>query len=136
MLRIIWGTIFIGASIFNLSYTMFQPGLYQDIANLSLLPIYTDLIENYIIENPIIFTSLLVVFEFITGWLILSKGVSVKFGLIASLIFTLSIIPAIVPYTYVNIILAIIPLFLLRKKYTDSIWNLLKRKKHDLGKSA
>jgi hypothetical protein len=136
MLRTIWGVLFLGGSIFNGSFTMLHPEVYQDIANLSVLPIYTEFIENYVVEYPIVFTSLLVAFEFIVGLLILSKGVYVKVGLLASLLFTLSIVPAIAPYTYLNLLLAVIPVYLLRNKYPASIMKIFNRRKHDIGKSA
>jgi hypothetical protein len=136
MLRALWGMFFLAGGIYNASYTMFHPELYQDMADISLLPIYTEFIEKVVVEYPIVFTSVLVGFELLAALLIFSKDIYVKVGLLATLIFTISLVPVAVPYTYLNILLAIIPIYLLRKNYSQSIFDSWKGNDRGFGKSA
>lgn len=119
MLRIIWGVFFLGSSVFNLSYTYSHPEFFEQFADIALYNVYVEIIEKLVVPYAEIFTVLLALFELTVGVFILAKNKSVRVGLYASLLFTVLLIPVIPPYTYFNIVVALIPIYLLRKQYPN-----------------
>lgn len=135
-LRVVWGLFFIASGVFNFAYTMQNLEVYNEFADMALFSFYVNFIEDVVIPNGEVFTATLAVFELLVGGLILAKGMYAKVGLIASLIFTVALIPAIVPYTYVNILLALIPIMLFRNKLDESVPHYLNDKRKHLRKTA
>ncbi|WP_318508975.1 hypothetical protein [Bacillus sp. T3] len=122
MLRMVWGFFFLGSSVFNLTYTLSQPEFYQQFAEMALFKIYSDMIETIVVPYAEWFTIMLVIFELTVGILVLSKNIYAQIGLYASLLFTVALIPVIPPYTFVNFVVALIPIYLLRKSYPNPFY--------------
>ncbi|WP_147534783.1 hypothetical protein [Bacillus marasmi] len=119
MLRMIWGLFFLGSSVFNLTYTFSHPEFFEQFSEYALFNVYAVVIEKLVVPYAEIFTVLLVLFELFVGVFVLGKNNFVKVGLYASLVFTIVLIPVIPPYTYTNIVTAIVPIYLLRKQYPN-----------------
>lgn len=133
MLRMVWGLFFLGSSVFNLSYTFSHPEFYEQFADMALFDFYADLIENIVVPYAEWFTVTLALFELAVGLFVLSKNVYVKIGIYASLFFTVLLIPVIPPYTYLNFVVAIIPIYLLRKSYPDPFYHDFTNMMHHKG---
>lgn len=133
MLRTVWGLFFLGSCVFNLSYTFTHPEFFEQFAEMAMFNVYVVVIEKMVMPYAEIFTVILGLFEFLVGVFVLGKNTYVKVGLYASLVFTILLIPVIPPYTYTNIVLAIVPIYLLRKKYPKMFFKELLNIFHHRG---
>lgn len=126
--RIVWGLCFIASAVVNLTMTLPNPELYRDFADLTFLPFYRSLLLEVALPNATLVSALVVVFELATGVLLLSKGVAVRWGLIATAGWILFVTPAMGWYTLFSPVLLIVPALLLRWDYERSLWELVLRR--------
>jgi len=126
--RIVFGLVYIVAAIFNLIYTRQNIQLLWDwLLEGSQISFIKEALKKYIIPNSTLIIVLVVLFEFVTGLLILANGTFVKVGLALGLVWTLGLIPffPVGPATAVNIVLLLIQLLLFRIEYEKTFIELL-----------
>lgn len=127
--RVLIGILYLFSSLFNLIATLRNPdplwNFFRETVNITL---FETILNNWIIPNSTIVILLVVVFEVITGLLILSSGVLVKVGLIIGILWSISLIPYLAqpPFFYVNAVLAIIQALLLKGRYKDTLYEMLR----------
>lgn len=92
--RIFLGFFFLVMAIgVNGSFTFGNPQGYVEYASGALIPLYRDIALAIIGLNPVIFGSLLMLYEITMGLLLLHKQKSVKIGLIGTIVFLIGIAP-------------------------------------------
>jgi hypothetical protein len=126
ILRIIFGFILLAGAAANTAMGLAQPDLYTSFADVALLVLYRDLWQSLVLPYLGIWLALVVAFELTTGLLILSRGVWVKVGLAAALLFFLFL----VPFWWqggalINVLFIVIVAWLLRYDYDRSILDII-----------
>jgi hypothetical protein len=127
--RIFLGLFFLVMALgVNGSFTFGNPQAYLDYAEGALIPFYRDLAVGVItLFTPVIFGLLLMTFEIAMGLLLLHKQKSVKLGLIGTIIFLIGIAPlSIVQIPWLGLVIG--ELYLLRKEFDTSFWEILQAK--------
>lgn len=115
----------------NLTFVITQPYFVYQYGMSAWVPLFRDLTESVIGLNPVLFGVLLIIFEVLTGLVLLGKGFRPYLGIISASVFILML----VPLYYSQIAWAsCVPgiLLLLRKKYEKNIIEIIsdKRKKN------
>ena len=126
--RIIFGFGYIAAAIFNFIYTRQNIQLLWDwFLESGQIMFIKGALQKYIIPNSTLIITLVIILEFLTGLLILAKGIFAKLGLVLGILWTLGLIPffPVGPATAVNIILLLIQLSLMRSDYEKTFIELL-----------
>jgi hypothetical protein len=126
--RILWGAFFVGSGVFNAAVTLRNPGFYRDFADLTFLPFYRSLLLQVALPNATLISALVVVFELAVGVMVLSRGRTVRWGLICSGLWCLFVWPAMGWYTLGSPVLLIIPWLLMRREYDRSVLDLILRR--------
>ena len=124
--RLFLGFSFLAASLVNLFLSVPHPENFQTYAELSYFPFYSRIISSLIVPNAAIFSTLLVLYEYTMGLLILGKGFSVKIGLWGYIVFLIGIFPSMGIYSLPTPLLAVFPAILLLKEYNSSLLEMLK----------
>jgi len=75
--RLLWGVAFLISSAVNLVMTLPNPELYGEFADLTFLPWYRSLLLSVAVPHAELVSALVVLFEFITALMLLSKGKAV-----------------------------------------------------------
>jgi hypothetical protein len=114
--RILWGAFFVGSGVFNAAVTLRNPGFYRSLLLQVALP------------NATLISALVVVFELAVGVMVLSRGRTVRWGLICSGLWCLFVWPAMGWYTLGSPVLLIIPWLLMRREYDRSVLDLILRR--------
>jgi hypothetical protein len=92
--RIFLGFFFLLMAIgVNGSFTFGNPQAYVDYASEAPIQWYRNIALTVVEVNPVIFGLLLMAFEIAMGLLLLHKGMSVKIGLVGTMLFLLGIAP-------------------------------------------
>ena len=129
--RIGFGLGYLVAALFNLTFTLrtHQPlwDFFLENAHLSL---YKDILINVIIPNGALFIILTVVFEIVTGILILNKLLIARIGLVLAVLWVIFLIPILPlgPEMLTNIILAAVQVILLRKEYEFTFLEMIRQR--------
>jgi hypothetical protein len=129
--RIGFGLGYLVAAIFNLTFTLRAPQpLWDFFLENSHLLLYDDILLNIIIPNGALFIILTVVFEIVTGVLILNKLLISRIGLILGVLWVVFLIPMLPlgPEMLTNLILAAVQLILLRKEYELTFLEMLRQR--------
>jgi len=127
--RIFLGIFFLIMALgVNGSFTFGDPQAYLDYAEGALIPFYRDLAVGVInLFTPVIFGLLLMTFEIAMGLLLLHKRMSVKIGLIGTMLFLIGIAPlSIVQIPWLGLIIG--ELYLLRQEFDVAFIDLLRSK--------
>ena len=128
--RIGWGVGFLVAAVFNLTYTL-QADLisfWEWFLENAWFTVYKDMLENIVIPNGSVIVVLTVVFEVVTGVLILHKLLWARLGLVLALLWAIFLLPLMPKGLGMapNILLAIGPALLLLGEYETTFWELLR----------
>ena len=92
--RVFLGIFFLAMGIgVNLAFLLTQPDFVYVYGRNSWWPLYRTLTERIIGASTGVFGIALIVFEVLMGVFLLSRGVWVKIGLIATMVFVLALIP-------------------------------------------
>jgi hypothetical protein len=126
--RTTWGVFFIVSSIINLIVTLPNPTFYQEFAELTFFSFYQSLLLNIAFPNAYLITSIIIVFEFCVGLMVLWRGNAVRLGLLGTALWVLFICPAMGWYTIFSPVLLVIPWWLLRFEYEQSLLALFQSK--------
>jgi len=114
--RILWGLVFVLSSVINLLLTLPHPEFYHNFAELTFFPFYRDILLNVAVPNAPVISALVVVFELVTGVLVLSKGKAARVGLLATAAWVLFVWPSMGWYTIASPLLLAVPWWLLRRQ--------------------
>jgi len=129
--RIGFGLGYLIAALFNLTFTLrtHQP-LWDFFLENAHLSFYKDILINVIIPNGALFVILTVVFEIVTGVLILNKSLIARIGLVLGVLWVIFLIPILPlgPEMLTNIILAAVQAILLRKEYETTFLEILRER--------
>jgi len=128
IIRIGWGLGFLVAAGFNLIVTLRNPQPLDGFLENARFTIYKDMLENLIIPNSSVFIVLTVVFQVVTGVLILNKLLWARLGLVLALLWPIFLLPLMPkgPEMATVILLAIGPALLLLGEYETTFWELLR----------
>ena len=130
IIRIGWGLGFLVAAAFNLIYTL-QADLdpfWEWFRENAWFTVYKDMLERIVIPNGSVIVVLTVVFEVVTGVLILNKLLWARLGLVLALLWPIFLLPLMPkgPEMTTVILLAIGPALLLLGEYETTFWELLR----------
>ncbi len=114
-------------------YLLRHPEAYDAIADLAVLAPYQWLLREVIRPLATPFTLLLIAFELAVALLVLSKGVAVRLGLIAGIVFQLAVIPGVAAYGLVNLPVVAAQALLLRTTFDRSVIDLVRDGSHRDG---
>lgn len=115
--RVVVGLGFIAAAVFNTVIT--YPGAtaaYEAFAELSW-PVFDVFVREVVIPLARPVTAAVIVFEFVTGTLVLSRGRWTRLGIAAAVGWHVVLIPFLSVYAIVNVVLAAAIAVLLRYDY-------------------
>lgn len=115
--RVVVGLGFIAAAVFNTVIT--YPGataVYEAFADLSW-PVFDVFVRDVVIPLAQPVTVAVVVFEFVTGTLVLSRGRRTRLGIGAAVVWHVVLIPFLSVYAVANVALAAAIAVLLRYDY-------------------
>jgi hypothetical protein len=131
--RLLGGLYFLAMALgVNLFSTLREgASAYTGMADLAMLRPYKWLLRDVIPPVAMPFTLLLIAFELAVGLLILGTGRAVKLGLLAAIVFQLTIIPGLGAYGLVNLPVAAIQAWLLRKNFDRSALDLVRDRLRD-----
>ena len=107
-------------------YLLRHPEQYDGIADLALLPPIEWLTREVVQPLATPFTLLLIAFELAVALLLLGKGVAVRLGLAAAILFQLAVILAVGAYGLVNLPVVAVQALLLRSTFDRSALDLLR----------
>jgi hypothetical protein len=126
--RIFLGFFFLIMAIgVNGSFTFTNPQAYVEYASGALIPLYRDIAVTIVEWNPVVFGLLLMAFEIAMGLLLLHKGISVKIGLIGTMIFLIGIAPlSTMQIPWLGLIIA--EAYLLTKDFDHTFIEILRSK--------
>ena len=126
--RIFLGFFFLIMAIgVNGSFTFTNPQAYVEYASGALIPLYRDIAVTVVEWNPVLFGLLLMAFEIAMGLLLLHKGISVKIGLIGTMIFLIGIAPlSTLQIPWLGLIIA--EAYLLTKDFDRTFLEILRSK--------
>ena len=128
--RIFLGIFFLVMGLgVNLTFVLTQSSFVYDYGVNSWLPLYRILIERIIGINPAVFGVLLIVFEVTMGLFLLSRGVWVKIGLVATMAFVLLLVP-IHPAQIAWIGPVAANIYLLTKNFEADLIMMIRSRKH------
>lgn len=127
--RIFLGFFFLTMALaVNGSFTFGNPQAYLDYANGALIPLYRTLVVNIVSISPFYFGLLVMGFEIAMGILILSKGKTVHYGLIGTMIFLFGMVPLDwLQLPWLGLIVG--EMYLVSKTYQHSIIDILFKKR-------
>lgn len=128
--RMGWGLGFLAAAAFNLFYTLQADNteFWEWFLENAWFTLYEDMIVNIIIPYGRILVAITVIFEVVTGLLILNKLRLARLGLMLAFLWPVFLMPympfglGITP----NLLLAIGPALLLIREYETTFWDLLR----------
>jgi hypothetical protein len=126
VVRIVFGFILLAGAAVNTYLGLTQPDLYASFADVALLNLYRSLWRALVLPYLGVWLALVVAFELTTGLVILSRGVWVKVGLAAALLFFLFL----VPFWWqggalINVLFIVVVAWLLRYDYDRSIVDVI-----------
>lgn len=119
---------FAGAA-FNSLYTLRHPEVFDGWLESPLLPGYRWFFVDVVAQNAWFWVPLAVAGEIILGILLLTRGRLVRIGIALSILFQLLLAPMWIGQAFINIVLAILQVPLLRGAYPLSIPERLRRMK-------
>ena len=130
VVRIIFGFVLLAGAVTNAFLALTQPEIYTSFADTAIVPVYRELWQSLVMPYLGFWLGLTVLFELTMGILLLSKGVWVKGGLVAAILFFLLL----VPFWWeggagINIVFAVIVVLLLRYDYDASVIDLIRRRR-------
>ncbi len=125
--RLGFGLLYLLGALFNTVLAASYPQGYLEVANSALLPVYKDLWRVVVAPHLPLLLVLLILFEFSSGVLILSKGLGVKLGLLGGLLFNLFLVPLQFVGGMPNLLLAAVQAYLLTKDYRTTVLELFQR---------
>lgn len=121
VLRILSGMYFLVMAFgVNARVTLRNPGVYDAMADLAVLPPYRWLLRSVIRPLATPFTLVLIVFEAVTGLLILGRGKAARLGLASAVAFQLAVIPGVALYGLVNLPVAAVQIWLLGCRFDQT----------------
>jgi hypothetical protein len=120
--RVFLGIFFIAMGLgVNVSYLITQPFFVYEYGMGAWMPLFRNLTESIIGINPKLFGILLIVFETLTGLLLMGKGIWVKLGIFTASLFILMLIP--LYYSQIAWAVSVFGiLYLLRLDYTLDVF--------------
>ena len=120
--RNVLGLFFLGMALgVNGHFTFTAPQSYVEYASGALIPFYRNVALAVVRSNPVLFGSVLIIFEIAMGTLLLHKHSSVKIGLIGTMGFLIGISP--LSFTQIPWVgLAIAQAYLLTKEFDTSFF--------------
>ncbi|MFW9992881.1 MAG: hypothetical protein ACFFD4_12630 [Candidatus Odinarchaeota archaeon] len=126
--RIVWGLSFLVFAGINLIFTPGNPYIWEFFLENVRLPIYRDILENIIIPNSTIVIAIAVIFEVITGVLILNKLLLARLGLVLAALWPIFLLPLETSEMTRNILFAIVPALLLLREYDTTFLEMLRER--------
>lgn len=111
---------FAGAA-FNLLYTLRHPEVFDSWLESPLLPGYRWFFVDVVAQNAWFWVPLAVAGEIILGVLLLARGRLVRIGIALSIVFQLLLAPMWIGQAFINLLLAVAQVPLLRPSYPQSI---------------
>lgn len=123
--RIVWGLFFLAAAVFNAVVVIpAARDVLRAFADLTW-PGIEALVRELMLPVAASVVGAVVAFEAVVGALILSRGSKVRWGLWASLVWLVALIPFLGAYGLANLVLAATVLVLLRRRYDRSLRDVL-----------
>ena len=109
-----FGLLYLVGALFNAAYTLRHgEEFYGSFAEGALFVPFRALIRNVIIPNAVLFSGLLIVFQLLVAYSILSRGALVTSGFTAGAIFCLAAVPVSnVPGAAANLLMAVAQVYL------------------------
>jgi hypothetical protein len=127
--RTVVGAFYLLSAVFNAAYTLpltDEPDTFQGYADGAWFSFLTEFMEDVFAPNGAVFMVIVVVFEVAVGLLIMGRGGWVDFGVAASLVWVIAILPFLAwPYLLVNVALVLIQGVILLRRYPTTIWHLM-----------
>lgn len=127
--RAVIGVFYLAAAVFNLTYTLPRAGdaeIFEGYASGAWFGFLETFVRDVLMPNGTLMMAVVVVFEFIVGWAILSAGTRVDLGVAFSLAWVAGILPFLAwPYLLTNLVLIVMQGVLLFRRFDTPIWTLL-----------
>jgi hypothetical protein len=125
------GGFYLLSAVFNAAYTLPRTGeddLFDGYADGAWFGFLEDFMRDVFAPNGALFMVLVVIFEVAVGVAILSRDRWVDFGVAASLLWVVGIMPFLAwPYLLVNIALVFIQGALLLRRFDTAVWSSWRR---------
>lgn len=113
--RKLFGAIYLIGAVANIAMIVFQPEIYQEFANLALIPFYQSAWNSLVIPNLNIFVGLTIAFEVGLGLLFLGGRRFLGLAYLISLAFNIGLIPFGLTFLYSNGVLVLVQLYLVTR---------------------
>jgi len=115
--KIVWGTIFLAAGIFNVITSFRTPHVYVEAyGQTAVLPFYKDFIYGIFSDHTTLFVTLIASGQIVVSILLFLKKMLFKLGTIGGIVFLIAISPLGIGSAFPSTILMAISLFILFKK--------------------
>jgi hypothetical protein len=119
--RSLFALAYFAGAAFNLFYTLRHPEVFDSWLESPLLPGYRSFFVDVVAQNAWFWVPLAVAGEIILGILLLARGPVVRIGIALSIVFQLLLAPMWIGQAFINLLLAIVQVPLLRATYSRSI---------------
>jgi len=132
--RSVIGLFYLASAVFNGLYTVpltREPDAFEGYADGAWFGFLADFMRGFFTDNGTLFMILVIIFEVIVGVAILSSHRWVDYGVFASLLWVVAILPFLAwPYLLVNVALVLAQGALLLRTYDHSVWDLRQDRMH------
>jgi hypothetical protein len=129
IVRIAFGLILVAGAVANAVMFLSQPRIYDAFAEGAIISLYRDLWRSLVLPHLGLWLALVIAFEISAGILILSKGIWVRVGLLAGILFCLGLVPF---WWYggalLNVAMAVALAWLLRYDFAASVVDAARRR--------
>ncbi len=124
VLRAIVGIGYLAAAVFNTVYTLPRSDELDGYADGAWFGFLADFMRDVFMPNGELFMASVIVFEIVVGLLVLGRDRMVDVGVVASVLWVLTVLPFLAwPYLVTNVILAIVQAIVLVRRYDQAVWN-------------
>lgn len=114
IIEIGFGLLYLIGALFNYLYTLRHgEEFYRSFAENALFGPSRELVQSLVIPHSTLFTGLLIVFQLLVAFCIMSRGTLVVPGLIAGAIFSFSVVfVSNIPGAIANLLMAVVQVYL------------------------
>lgn len=123
------GLFYLAAAVFNLTYTLPRARdaeIFEGYADGAWFGFLETFVRDVLTPNAVLLMAVVIVFEIVVGWAILSSGNRVDLGVALSFGWVVAILPFLAwPYLVTNLVLVVMQGVLLLRRFDTPIWTLL-----------